>query len=78
VRSLYKLIDDFTKDNQGRFQVIAVDHADIDEQWFQDAIVDNWRGEDKALLPMSWLPKRPTADGTREGGVSGSNGNEKR
>lgn len=58
VRRLYQLMDEFTKENPGKFQVIAVDHADIDQDWFQDAIVDNWRGQGKALLPEAWLPSR--------------------
>lgn len=55
VRRLYELMDEFTKRNPGQFQVIAVDHADIDRDWFQGAIVDNWRGPGNALVPEEWL-----------------------
>ena len=58
VRRLYELMDEFTKNNPGKFQVIAVDHADIDRDWFQDAIVDNWRGTGNALVPEEWLTFR--------------------
>ncbi|MOA24429.1 hypothetical protein D3C78_1451040 [compost metagenome] len=35
-------------------QVIVTDHADIEEDWFQSAIVDEkWRG-DAALIPKHW------------------------
>ena len=51
-------MDEFTKNNPGKFQVIAVDHADIDRDWFQDAIVDNWRGTGNALVPEEWLTFR--------------------
>lgn len=35
-------------------QVIITDHADIDEDWFQEAIRDHkWRG-DYALIPKEW------------------------
>lgn len=55
VRDLYALMDDFTKEHVGGFQIIAVDHADIDADWFQDAIVDNWRGDNNGLIPGSWI-----------------------
>ena len=35
-------------------QVIVMDHADIDEPYFQEAIVERWRGDLK-LIPASWL-----------------------
>jgi hypothetical protein len=35
-------------------QVLIVDHADIDEPWFQDSVVERWRGG-PALVPASWL-----------------------
>lgn len=36
------------------YQIIVTDHADINENWFQDAICDKkWRGE-YALIPSSW------------------------
>jgi hypothetical protein len=34
-------------------QVIAIDHADESETWFQDSIVERWRGG-KKLVPDSW------------------------
>lgn len=57
VRRLYELMHEFTQQNPGQFQIIAVDHADIDRDWFQAALVDNWRGPGKALVPANWLPK---------------------
>lgn len=37
-----------------QLQVIITDHADIEEAWYQSAIVDEkWRGE-KALIPKHW------------------------
>ena len=35
------------------FQIIVVDHADESEEWFQDAIVERWRGGLK-LVPDDW------------------------
>jgi hypothetical protein len=37
-----------------KFQVIVSDHADLDEDWFQDAIVHTWRDGVK-LVPAEWL-----------------------
>ncbi len=34
-------------------QVIAIDHADESEAWFQEAIVERWRGGSK-LVPDDW------------------------
>lgn len=35
------------------FQVIVTDHANIDEKWFQDCIVERWR-EGQKLVPEEW------------------------
>lgn len=55
VSRLYQLLDTFAKQSNGRFQIIVVDHADIDADWFQAAIVDRWRGENRKLIPEEWL-----------------------
>ena len=38
----------------GEFQVLMVDHADLNVDWFQEAVVEKWRGG-AALVPVSWL-----------------------
>lgn len=38
----------------GDLQVLVVDHADIAADWFQDAVVEKWRGG-KALVPSEWI-----------------------
>lgn len=35
------------------FQVIVTEHADIDEDWFQSAVIERWRGGLK-LVPEDW------------------------
>ena len=35
------------------FQVIVTEHADIDESWYQTAVVERWRGGLK-LVPEDW------------------------
>ena len=37
------------------FQVIAMEHADLEEQWFQDAVRYRWRERGEALIPVDWL-----------------------
>lgn len=39
------------------FQVIVTEHADINERWYQDAVIERWRGGLK-LVPEGW----PRAD----------------
>ena len=35
------------------FQLIVLDHAHIDEHWFEEAIVEEWR-HGEALVPRTW------------------------
>jgi uncharacterized protein DUF3732 len=37
------------------FQVIVTEHADIAEPWYQDAVVEKWRGPVN-LVPDDWAP----------------------
>lgn len=47
---VYKIVTELSPN----LQVIITDHADIDEDWFQDLVIDTkWRG-DNALIPKHW------------------------
>lgn len=35
------------------FQIIVVDHADEAEDWFQESVIERWRGGNK-LIPDEW------------------------
>ncbi|WP_425648317.1 DUF3732 domain-containing protein [Acidithiobacillus ferruginosus] len=35
------------------FQVIVTEHADINEEWYQGAVVERWRGGQK-FVPEDW------------------------
>jgi len=37
----------------GGLQVIALDHAEFEEEWFAGSVIQRWRGGD-ALIPASW------------------------
>lgn len=47
---IFKVVEQLSPD----LQVIITDHADIGEEWFQNAVADTkWRG-DQALIPKHW------------------------
>ena len=48
------LMRDVTTELAPSMQVIACDHANLPEEWFQEAVAENWRGGVK-LVPASWL-----------------------
>ncbi len=54
VKKMFEWIFKIVEGLSPNLQVIITDHADIDEDWFQDAIADvKWRG-DNALIPLHW------------------------
>ncbi|HVX15906.1 MAG TPA: DUF3732 domain-containing protein [Pirellulales bacterium] len=53
VHRLFKFIFDTVKALHPHFQVIITDHADLQELWYQRAIVQRWWGKDK-FIPVSW------------------------
>ncbi len=60
VRNLFKKMYDFVADNDGKFQLIVVDHADFDETWFRSSIVRNWRDQrdgPTGLIPAKWIAR---------------------
>jgi hypothetical protein len=54
VRRLFRLLYDVVRELRPEFQVIVCDHANLPEPWFQDSVVQNWRGGRK-LIPEDWL-----------------------
>jgi hypothetical protein len=53
-KDLYQLMYDEVAARRGALQLIALDHADFGEQWFQDCVVQRWR-DGEALIPLDWL-----------------------
>jgi hypothetical protein len=51
VRRLFKFLYDRTKG--AGFQTVIIDHADESEAWFQDSVIQRWRGGEK-LVPDVW------------------------
>ena len=55
IRLIYRFIEKITKELSPHMQVIIVDHADIDEKYFQDAVIEKWWNPDQRLIPLSWI-----------------------
>jgi Protein of unknown function (DUF3732) len=53
VARMFELMRDVADGLDG-FQVIVCDHANLPDDWFQDAVVENWRGGTK-LVPTDWF-----------------------
>ena len=53
VKRMIKFVFDVVEDLAPEFQVIITEHADIDEDWFQNAVVERWRSGTK-LVPDDW------------------------
>jgi hypothetical protein len=54
VAQMYLISKDVADSLDGRLQIIMTDHADIAEPWFQESVVERWRGGQK-LVPDDWL-----------------------
>ena len=53
VRRLFHLIFDVSQELEADLQIIVMDHFDLSEQWFDDAVVERWRAGTK-LIPEAW------------------------
>ncbi len=54
VRSLFELLLKFTQKDVPGFQLIVTEHANLREQWFQDALVEEPWTKPPALVPADW------------------------
>jgi phage shock protein A len=53
VGRMFKLAYSVAKELSPKMQIIITDHADINETWFQESVVDRWR-TGKKLVPIEW------------------------
>lgn len=53
VMRMYRLMYEVVAELGGELQVLVTDHADIAEDWFQESVVEHWRGGN-ALVPDNW------------------------
>jgi hypothetical protein len=56
VRRLFELLLKFTQEDVPGFQLIVTEHANLREQWFQDALVEQPWTKPPALVPEDWQP----------------------
>lgn len=54
VRRLFELLLKFTKEDVPGFQLIVTEHANLRDQWFQDALVEEPWTKPPALVPEDW------------------------
>ena len=54
VARMFKLAYEVAQSLAPNFQIVVTDHADIAEKWFQDRVVERWRGSVK-LVPSDWI-----------------------
>lgn len=54
VRAMFELMRDVVEDLAPEFQIIVCDHADLPEDWFDQAVRERWR-QGLALIPADWL-----------------------
>ncbi len=53
VSRMFRFVFDVVQELAPNFQVVMTEHADLAEVWYQDAIVERWRGGTK-LVPDDW------------------------
>lgn len=54
---LYKMMYDEVAELEGQLQIIAFDHADFEDPWFRDSIIETWR-DGNALIPREWITRQ--------------------
>lgn len=54
VRRLFELLLKFTQEDAPGFQLIVTEHANLREQWFQNALVEQPWTKPPALVPEDW------------------------
>lgn len=57
VRRLFEMLLDFTQKQCAGFQIIVTEHANLRDQWFQDALVESPWTKPPALVPEDWPNK---------------------
>src|SRR5262249_35508523 len=55
VQKLFEIISEAAAEPTPDLQIIVMDHADLKQPCFEDAVVERWRGGVK-LIPQEWIP----------------------
>lgn len=54
VQKLFLLIAEVAREIAPSLQVILLDHADLNEDWFDAAVIERWR-HGRKLVPLDWI-----------------------
>ncbi len=54
VFEVFKLISDVAAELSPNLQIIVLDHADLQQDWFEAAVVERWRSGN-TLIPREWI-----------------------
>lgn len=54
VQSIFELLAEVVALLDNRLQIIVCDHANLPDDWFQEAVIENWR-DGRRLIPDDWL-----------------------
>jgi hypothetical protein len=63
VASIFEMLRDVAEKLDGSLQIIVCDHARFPDDWFADALVEDWR-EGRGLVPSDWedeIPQLPVS-----------------
>ena len=55
VENIYAFINDRVNEENGKLQVIVVDHACLQNKIFDESVIENWHKIDDNLIPSDWL-----------------------
>lgn len=55
VRKLFQVLYDFVEKEVPGFQIIVTEHANLRDQWYQDALVEDPWTKPPALIPADWI-----------------------
>nr|WP_247738963.1 DUF3732 domain-containing protein [Shimia sp. R9_2] len=55
VRRLFRLLYDYTQEHVPGFQIIVTEHANLRDDWFQKALVEDPWTKPPALVPEEWI-----------------------
>lgn len=61
VERMFRVMSEFASAASGEVQIIVADHADIGQEWFQDAVAERWRDGAK-LVPVEWIESGENAE----------------
>jgi hypothetical protein len=58
VASIFEMLRDVAEKLGGSLQIIVCDHARFSDDWFAEALVEDWR-EGRGLVPSDWEDETP-------------------